>query len=305
MDEQITALRAFNRAYTRHLGLLDANYDGSPFSLSEARILYEIATRPDLTSAALARSLRLDPAQVSRTLRRFADRNLLERADRGARRGDFLSLTSAGRAAFAALDSGTQASVAARLKELGPDRSSRLISAAHEIVQLFETEQDETTLRGLRAGDLGLVTSRQAILYAQEYGWNRDYEALVSQILAQFHTSFDPAKDDAWIADRGGRVMGSVFLVHSDTPGVGKLRLLYVEPEARGQQTGRRLVDRCIARASEFGYERLELWTNSVLVAARRLYERAGFRLIQEAPHHSFGQDLVGQTWALDLRRKS
>lgn len=156
-------------------------------------------------------------------------------------------------------------------------------------------------MRGLRPGDLGLVTARQAILYAEEYGWNADYEALVARILADFHRSFDPAREAAWIADMDGRMVGSVFLVSGDTPDVGKLRLLYVEPEARGAGVGKMLVAACIERAREVGYERLDLWTNSVLAAARRIYERAGFMLVDEAPHHSFGQGLVGQTWSLAL----
>lgn len=146
-----------------------------------------------------------------------------------------------------------------------------------------------------------MVTARQAILYAEEYGWNADYEALVARILADFHRSFDPAREAAWIADMDGRMVGSVFLVSGDTPDVGKLRLLYVEPEARGAGVGKMLVAACIERAREVGYERLDLWTNSVLAAARRIYERAGFMLVDEAPHHSFGQGLVGQTWSLAL----
>lgn len=156
-------------------------------------------------------------------------------------------------------------------------------------------------LRDLEPGDLGRVIQRQAVLYAQEYGWNRDYEALVAQVLVDFHRNFDPAREAAWIAALDGRMVGSIFLVQGETPGTGKLRLLYVEPQARGQGVGGILVDACVARARQVGYERLELWTNSVLVAARRLYERAGFTLVNEAPHHSFGKDLVGQTWSLEL----
>lgn len=158
-------------------------------------------------------------------------------------------------------------------------------------------------LRGLQPGDLGLVVHRQAILYAREYGWNSDYEALVARIVADFRQSFDPAREAAWIADIDGRMVGSVFLVRTKDPGTGKLRLLYVEPEVRGLGVGRMLVDACIERARSVGYGRLELWTNSVLTSARRVYERAGFELVDEEPHHSFGHDLVGQTWSLDLGR--
>lgn len=158
-------------------------------------------------------------------------------------------------------------------------------------------------LRGLQPGDLGLVVHRQAILYTREYGWNNDYEGLVARIVADFQQSFDPAREAAWVADIDGRMVGSVFLVQTGDPQVGKLRLLYVEPDARGFGVGRMLVDACVERARAVGYARLELWTNSVLTSARRLYERAGFELVEEAPHHSFGHDLVGQTWSLDLRR--
>jgi N-acetylglutamate synthase-like GNAT family acetyltransferase len=156
-------------------------------------------------------------------------------------------------------------------------------------------------LRGLKTGDLGFVTHRQAVLYAQEYGWNSDYEALVLRILADFAQSFDPAHDAAWIAEVDGRIAGCVFLVRGDQPRTGKLRLLYVEPDARGMGVGRSLVEACMARSREVGDERLVLWTNSVLVAARRIYDRAGFKLVEESPHHSFGQDLVGQVFELRL----
>lgn len=163
------------------------------------------------------------------------------------------------------------------------------------------TTPGSVRLRGLQPGDLGLVIAHQAILYAREYGWNRDYEALVARILADFHQNFDPDREAAWIADRDGRMVGSIFLVRGGAPDVGKLRLLYVEPEARGMGVGAMLVAACVARAREAGYARLDLWTNSILVAARRVYERAGFTLVEEAPHHSFGHDLIGQTWSLAL----
>ena len=156
-------------------------------------------------------------------------------------------------------------------------------------------------LRGLKPGDLGLVTARQAILYTEEYGWNAEYEALVARILADFQQSFDPAREGAWIAEIDGRMVGSIFLVRGDTPDTGKLRLLYVEPDARGAGVGKMLVAACIDRAREVGFRRLDLWTNSILSAARSIYQRAGFELVDETPHHSFGKDLVGQTWSLAL----
>lgn len=303
-DEQdIATLRAFNRIYTRRLGLLNAHLDRSPFTLSEARILYELAHRHDPTAAEIARVLGLDRAQVSRTLKRFARRGLMTaREDPDHGRHQLLSLTRSGRAAFAELDRNTRAAVGTLLGTLAPLRRERLLAAARTISGLFVAEAaPELALRGLRPGDLGLVTARQAILYANEYGWNGDYEALVAHILAEFHQSFDPARDAAWIAEMDGVMVGSVFLVHGEDPAVGKLRLLYVEPAARGAGVGTRLVSACIERARAAGYQRLELWTNSVLTAARAIYQRAGFVLTEEKPHYSFGQHLLGQTWSLAL----
>lgn len=303
-EQDVATLRAFNRTYTARLGLLEPRLDKSPFTLSEARILYEVAKREAPTAAEIARTLHLDPAQVSRTLKRFAERGLVEtREDPSHARLQLLSLTDAGRAAFAALEQNTRVAITTLLDELPAGQRRRLIAAAETITRIFgEAAEQPPTLRSLRPGDLGLVTARQAILYAGEYGWNQDYEALVARILADFHTGFDPARDDAWIAEMQGRMVGSVFLVHGEAAGVGKLRLLYVEPDARGAGVGRMLVDACIARARSLGYERLDLWTNSVLSAARRIYERAGFVLTDETPHHSFGKDLIGQTWSLRLR---
>jgi DNA-binding MarR family transcriptional regulator/GNAT superfamily N-acetyltransferase len=302
-EQDVAALRAFNRVYTSRLGLLDAHLDQSPFTLSEARILYELANRTDPTGAEIARALRLDPAQISRTLKRFADRGLVATRDNPSHgRHQLLSLTDQGRAAFAALEANTRSAVGALLDGLPPFRRGRLISAARTVTRIFEGEAaPRPVLRGLKPGDLGLVTARQAILYAEEYGWNGDYEALVARILADFHQCFDPTRDAAWIAEMDERMVGSIFLVHGDTPDVGKLRLLYVEPDARGAGIGQMLVAACVDRAREVGYERLDLWTNSVLSVARRIYERAGFVLVDETPHHSFGKDLVGQTWSLAL----
>jgi len=302
-EQDVAALRSFNRVYTSRLGLLDAHLDDSPFTLSEARILYELANRTDPTGAEIARALNLDPAQISRTLKRFADRGLVAtRDDPSHGRHQLLSLTERGRTAFAALESNTRRAVGALLDGLPPVRRAAMLSAASTITRIFEEDAaPQPHLRGLKPGDLGLVIARQSILYTEEYGWNGDYEALVAHILADFHQSFDPARDAAWIAEMDGRMAGSIFLVHGDEPEVGKLRLLYVERDARGAGVGQMLVAACIDRARAVGYKRLDLWTNNVLSAARRIYERAGFLLVDETPHHSFGKDLVGQTWSLVL----
>lgn len=302
-EQDVATLRGFNRVYTSRLGLLDAHLDQSPFTLSEARILYELANRTDPTAAEIARTLRLDPAQISRTIRRFANRGLVAtRENPSHARHQLLSLTEQGRAAFAAAEGNTRRAVGGLLDELSPFRRAALLSAARTITRIFEEEaMPRPVLRGLKPGDLGLVIARQAILYTGEYGWNGDYEALVARILADFHQSFDPARDAAWIAELDGRMAGSIFLVHGDEPEVGKLRLLYVERDARGLGVGRMLVAACIARAREAGYKRLDLWTNSILSAARAIYQRAGFVLVDETPHHSFGKDLIGQTWSLAL----
>ncbi len=298
----IAAFRAFNRLYTRRIGLLDEHLDASPFSLSEARILYELAHRDRPTAAEIGRVLGIDRGQLSRTLQRFTGLGLLVSAAQGRRQ--LLSLTDAGRDAFAALDRGTQQAIAGLLGAIPEAARRRLLAATATIgAVLGDSPPDCATveLRPPAPGDLGLIIHRQAILYAQEYGWDWTYEALVANILAGFVETFDPAREQAWIAVAGGAIVGSIFLMHGDDAGTAKLRLLYVEPGARGLGVGRTLVDACIARARAAGYARLDLWTNSVLVAARRLYEAAGFRLIDEAGHHSFGCDLIGQTWRRDL----
>lgn len=300
---EVATLRAFNRTYTSRMGLLDTRLNKSPFTLSEARILYELANRSDPTGAEIARALGIDPAQISRTLKRFAERGLVQARDNPDHgRHQLWSLTDAGRQTFAALEQDTTAAVGALLDGLPPQRRDRLVDAARAITTIFEDDvPPRPVLRGLQPGDLGRIITRQAVLYHQEYGWNSDFEALIAGILSQFHSSFDPAREAAWIADMDGTMVGSVFLVTGDSPDVAKLRLLYVEPQARGAGVGTMLVAACIQRARQAGYQRLDLWTNSILTAAIAIYERAGFRLVDEAPHHSFGKDLVGQTWSLDL----
>lgn len=303
-EADIAALRAFNRLYTRKLGLLNPCLDGSPFTLTEARVLYEIAHRDGPTAAEITRALELDPAQLSRTLKRFGDRGLVETSEHpDGGRSRRIGLTPAGRAAFAALDQGTHDAIAALLDALPAEGRAGLIGAAAAIGRVFDPPPPgQVTLRDPRPGDLGWITHRQAVLYAREYGWDQDYEALVARILADFSQAFDPTREAAWIADIDGRVVGSIFLVKGDQPGVGKLRLLYVEPDTRGAGVGAALIAACVDRARAVGYQTLTLWTNSVLTSARRLYERAGFVLVDASPHRAFGHDLVSQTWSLDLR---
>lgn len=303
-SSDVAVLRRFNRLYTAKLGLLDTHLDGSPFTLSEARVLYEIANRPKPIAAEIARSLNMDRAQISRTLKRFSDRKLIDvEEDPMHGRQQLLSLTAAGRECFADLNAKTERAIGNFLGRLRPFERERLLAASTSITSTLERvgEPPQVILRAPGVGDLGLVTARQAIVYAKEYGWNDDYEALVARILADFHELFDPLKDAAWIAELGGEIVGSIFLVHSESPETAKLRLLYVEPFARGLGIGALLIGACIEKARVFGYLRLTLWTNNVLVAARRLYERFGFQLVEEAPHHSFGHDLMGQTWSLVL----
>ena len=302
----IAALRAFNRLYTQKLGLLNPRLDDSPFTLTEARILYELANRDAPVAAEIMRELGLDRAQLSRTLKRFEARGLLTSdvsPDGGRRRP--LTLTVAGRETFAALEHNTVAAIGGLLGDLPSARRAALLAATETIRGIFSgAGAGEVVLRDPKPGDLGWIIHRQAVLYADEYGWNQDYEALVAQILSDFSRDFDPAKDAAWVAELDGRVVGSVFLVRGDTAGEAKLRLLYVEPSTRGLGIGARLVAACIAKAKSLGYRRLTLWTNSVLASARRIYQAAGFILTGEEAHHSFGHDLVGQTWMLDLTQK-
>jgi DNA-binding MarR family transcriptional regulator/GNAT superfamily N-acetyltransferase len=303
----IDEVRSFNRFYTREIGLLNRNLPATDLSLPEARVLYELAQAPEggLTAAEIGRTLRMDKAHLSRIVARFVTGGLaVSRVSPDHRKHRLLTLTDAGRKVFAAAEAGARAQVDALLEPVDAGGRNRLVEAMHDIrVTLRDraAEDGELTLRPLRPGDVGWIIHRQAVLYTQEYGWDWTYEGLASRILGAFVAEFDPAREDGWVAERGGAIVGSIFLMKSDDPAVAKLRLLYVEPSARGAGVGRRLVRTCITRARELGYRELTLWTNDILVAARRIYQAAGFRLVSEAPHHSFGHDLVGQTWTLDL----
>ncbi len=304
-DEQIATVRAFNRFYTRQIGLLDEGLHRSTFSLTEGRILYELAHRTGLTAADLVRDLGVDAGYLSRILKQFEARGHLERqpAAHDARQ-IVLTLTDAGRAAFAPLDQASQELVRSMLATRSGAERAQLVQGMRAIQQILGERAASPAvpyiLRPLQPGDIGWITHRQGVLYWQEYGWAEEFEALVAEILAAFVRSFDPARERSWIAEREGEVVGSVFLVRA-TDTVAKLRLLYVEPSARGLGIGGRLVDECIRFARARGYGTLTLWTNDVLVSARRIYESRGFCLASEEAHHSFGKDLMGQHWNLAL----
>ena len=301
---QIGTVREFNRFYTRQLGLLGKDFLGSQWTLTEVRVLYELAVRDTVTAREIARELRLDEAYLSRILAKFQRRRLLTRkvAPSDARQ-QLITLTRAGRTAFQPLDRTASQQIAGMLAPLAPVGREMLVSAMGQMRGLLQPRgavQDRLSIRALHIGDIGWIVHRQGILYAAEYGWNVAYEALVAEILAAFVKNYDPRWEAAWIAELNGQIVGSVFLVRSSDQ-VAKLRLLYVEPAARGLGIGARLVSECVQGARTRGYQRLTLWTNDVLVAARRIYEGAGFRLTSEERHRSFGKELVGQMWELPL----
>jgi DNA-binding MarR family transcriptional regulator/GNAT superfamily N-acetyltransferase len=306
--DTVAQVRRFNRFYTRLVGALDEGHLRSSFSLAETRVLYEIAQSHGPGATDLGRRLGLDPGYLSRILRGFERRGLVERhrsAD-DARR-NHLSLTDKGRATFDDLNTRASEVIAALLQPLPPGEQQKLLDSMCTIESLLDAPpvpslQSLVTLRPHRAGDMGWIVHRQAILYAQEYGWDERYEALISRIVADFIERFDPKRERCWIAERRNEIVGSVFLIkHPERAGVAQLRLLYVEPSARGLGIGRRLVRECTEFARQAGYKAITLWTNSVLTSARKIYEAEGYRLVAEKPHHSFGHDLVGQTWELEL----
>ncbi|WBL80497.1 helix-turn-helix domain-containing GNAT family N-acetyltransferase [Bradyrhizobium xenonodulans] len=303
-DDQIAAVRAFNRFYTRKLGVLDQHLGQSPFSLSEARVLYELAHRDDLAAKEIGNELGLDAGYLSRIVQNFDEKGLITRTPLPSDRRQYqLSLTAKGRQAFAKLNLGSQSEVAAMLARLSAGDATRLTQAMATIEAVLEPPRSKPAsfmLRSHRVGDMGWVISKQAGAYAADYNWDISYEALVAEICAQFIRNYDAAREHCWIAEVGGEPVGSIFLVKA-TDEIAKLRLLQVEKQARGLGVGRALVEQCIQGARERGYSRMTLWTQSILVAARGIYQSAGFKLVKEEKHHSFGADLVGETWERDL----
>ncbi len=304
LDRQVHTVRSFNRFYTRRIGVLGEGLLHSPFTLTEARVLFELAQQDRPDAAGLARDLGLDPGYLSRILRGFRRRRMLaSRPVPGDRRRRQLELTGHGRAAFANLDDRSRAEVATALRDLTAAERERLLTAMRSIQELLGQRSGEPAtfhLRPHRPGDLGWVVYRHGVLYSQEYGWDERFEALVAGVVAEFVERFDPVRERCWIAELDGENVGSVFLVrHTDE--IAKLRLLLVEPAARGLGLGSRLVAECVGFARRAGYRSITLWTNDVLHTARRIYQAAGFRLVGREPHQKFGSGLVGETWELDL----
>jgi DNA-binding MarR family transcriptional regulator/GNAT superfamily N-acetyltransferase len=302
--QRVEAVRRFNRFYTKQIGVLHEGLLQSPFSLTEVRVLYELAHHESITASELAKGLGLDAGYLSRILRRFEYSGFLDRtpSQTDGRRSD-LRLTQQGRNTFAPLDQRSHDEVTALLSKLPETKQERLLDAMRTIEAVFAPPSVAVTpylLRSPQPGDMGWIIYRHGALYAQEYGWNEEFEALVAEITAKFIQNFDPKRERCWIAERDGEIVGSIFLVRQSDE-VAKLRLLLVEPSARGLGIGTRLVDECIRFARQVGYTTITLWTNDVLRAARHIYEKAGFRLVSEGPHHSFGHDLIEQTWDLAL----
>ena len=300
----VNEVRGFNRFYTRGLGLLGPQLAGSAFGLTEGRVLYELAHSDQIPVSELRRVLDLDAGYLSRILSRFIADGLVHRepSTTDARR-QLVRLTPAGRAAFTELDT-LQADAIDRL--VGPlDQAQRteLVAAMGRIRRVLDDERAAAglVLRSNEPGDLGWVVERHGARYATEYGWDVSFEALVARIVADFAERRDGRPEAAWIAELDGERVGCVFCTASETPDTAQLRLLLVEPQARGAGVGTRLVDECVRFARRSGYARIVLWTNDVLVAARRIYQRAGFALDRREPHASFGRDLVGEYWSRDL----
>lgn len=305
VDERIDEVRRFNRFFTRRIGVLGEGLLRSPFSLAEARILFEVSRGDGPTAADLARDLGLDPGYLSRLLARLGRQGLVDKvpSEEDGRRFS-LRLTAAGEEAASTLERRSREEVAGMLGELSEEDQRRLLDAARTIEGVLDDGDPRSSgpfvLRPHEPGDIGWVVQRHGELYAREYGWDATFEALVARIAADFVDGYDPSRERCWIAEMGGERVGCVFVV-KESEEVAKLRMLLVDPGARGLGLGSRLVGECVRFARNRGYEKLALWTNSVLLPARRIYETHGFRLVVEEQHRSFGKDLVGESWELEL----
>jgi DNA-binding MarR family transcriptional regulator/GNAT superfamily N-acetyltransferase len=303
-EQRVAAVRRFNRFYTKRIGVLHEGLLRSPFPLAQARVLYELAHHRGRTATALGKELGLDPGYLSRILRGFRQLGLVAaKASREDRRQSLLSLTAKGRQAFATLDRRSRDEIALMLNAVPAAEHGRLIEAMRTVEDMLASRPEPKVpylLRPPQPGDMGWVVSRHGALYVEEYGWDEQFEALVATIVARFVERYDAKRERCWIAERDGKPVGSVFLV-SHSKRVAQLRLLLVEPSARRLGIGARLVNECVRFARRAGYRRITLWTNSVLVAARHIYAKAGFRLVDRERHRSFGHDLIGETWELVL----
>ncbi|HST36043.1 MAG TPA: bifunctional helix-turn-helix transcriptional regulator/GNAT family N-acetyltransferase [Allosphingosinicella sp.] len=299
MDDAIAAVRTFNRFYTRFAGALDAHYMDSELSLTEARLLYEIAHRSAPLATELQADLGLDAGYISRILRRFQAKGWIarDRGEDGRRRP--ISLTPAGRIYFDALDVRTPAQVAVRVEKLTAAERETLVAALAAVTGLLSGAEVPWRIRAFRTGDLYEIASRQSVLY-EPYGWKRPMEVLQGEVTTAFLRDFKPGREQCWVADRAGMMAGAVMLV--DAGGnVGQLRLLHVEPWARGLGIGGALVEQCVKFAREAGYAKMRLWTHTILNSARRIYEANGFEIVETAIHHEFGEPVQGETWELQL----
>jgi len=300
----IEAVRHFNRFYTKRIGVLHEALLDSSFSLAEGRVLYELAHHDKISASELGRELELDAGYLSRILRGFRSRRLIHAQPSASdRRQSLLWLTRAGERAFAALDSRSQDQVARELRNLSPSELRQLLEAMRAIEKALgagSAPRSPYLLRPHQPGDMGWITHRHGVLYAAEYGWDERFEALVAQVTVDFIQRFDSRRERCWIAEKEGEIVGCIFLVKK-TERVAQLRLLLVEPAARGLGLGSRLVNECVRFARQAGYRKITLWTNKILSAARHLYKKAGFRVIREEPHHLFGNEQIGETWELEL----
>jgi DNA-binding MarR family transcriptional regulator/N-acetylglutamate synthase-like GNAT family acetyltransferase len=301
MDDQIADIRAFNRFYTGQIGLLEEHFNDSPLSLPEARVLYEIDARGHTTAGDLARALRMDRGYLSRILRKFADSGLTAMTPHLTdRRSSNLALTSDGDIIVERLNDKSNEAVVNLIRPLTVPQRQDLVAAMRTIRTLLgdELPSPPVALRPPRIGDIGWLVHRQGVLYHQQYGWNGEFEALIARIYADYHAAPETPPKQLWIAERGGIIAGSIFTMPSEgIAGSAQLRMLYVEPAARGLGIGRLLVDQCVAFAREAGYERMRLWTHTIQQSARKLYGAAGFTVVESKPHHAFGKDLISEIW--------
>jgi DNA-binding MarR family transcriptional regulator/GNAT superfamily N-acetyltransferase len=305
LEERIGAVRQFNRFITQQIGVLSDGFLHTPYSLAQARILYELGHGQDLTAAWLGHKLGLSAGYLSRILEGFKSQGLIDKMRSEADgRQRILHLTALGKEAFALLDWRSRDEVAEMLARLSGENQKRLLKAMQTIQGILDESKSQAPeafiLRDPEPGDMGWVTYRHGVIYAQEYGWDATFEALVAQIVSDYIKNLKPGREHCWIAEMDGEIVGSVFVVQLDQ-NTAKLRLLLVEAKARGLGLGTRLVEECIRFARRSGYKKLTLWTNSVLVAARHIYQKTGFKIVEQEENHNFGKDLVSETWELDL----